>query len=101
MAIDYDASTTTALTSAFNNAVVKQDQAFGVVESCESALPWHGMAAAEYRNALARWREGLRKVRLALDEIDEKIRQNAQQSQQADDDALVDAQRLTAKASWT
>lgn len=101
MAIDFNASSTTNLTLAFNDAVVKQNQAFSIVESCESALPWQGMAATEYRNALGRWREGLRKVRMALDEIDEKIRQNAQNSQRADDDALVDVQQLSSKASWT
>lgn len=79
------------LISSFEVAMANTNAAQAAVDAVGGSMQWQGVAAAEYRNALANWISGLNKVKQGLQMLDSSMQQHLKISGDAEDMNAGDA----------
>jgi uncharacterized protein YukE len=79
------------LISAFEVATADTNAAQAAVDAVSGSLQWQGVAATEYKNALANWTSGLNKVKQGLHMLDTSMKQHLGVSGDAEDMNIDDA----------
>ena len=79
------------LISAFEVAMADTNAAQAAVDGVSGSLQWQGVAATEYRNALANWISGLNKVKQGLQMLDTSMQQHLKISGNTEDMNASDA----------
>jgi uncharacterized protein YukE len=77
--------------SAFEVAMADVNAAQSAVDAVSGSMPWQGVAAGEYRNALANWTGGLNKVKQGLQMLDTSMQEHWHISGDAEDMNVDDA----------
>lgn len=79
------------LVNAFEVAMANTNAAQSAVDAVSGSMQWQGVAANEYRNALANWISGLNKVKQGLQMLDTSMQQHLQLSGSTEDMNTDDA----------
>jgi uncharacterized protein YukE len=82
-----DEATIRQTLDAFEQAMANTNAARQSVDAVSSSVPWHGDAAARYRDALANWLTGLGEVQKGLTDLQSAMSNHLHISANAEDTA--------------